>query len=96
MAVAFRLRQEGAHNRPVFRIVAVDHRKKRDGGFLDLLGTYEPQKEKGGFSVNLEKVNAWIAKGAQPSVTVRSLIKKAQAAAKLAEFSGCCLCETRT
>lgn len=82
MAVAIRLRQEGAHNRPVFRIVAVDHRKKRDGGFLDLLGTYDPQKEKGGFSVNLEKVNAWIAKGAQPSDTVRSLIKKAQAAAK--------------
>lgn len=82
MAVAIRLRQVGAHNRPVFRIVAVEHRKKRDGGFLDLLGTYDPQQEKGGFSVDLEKVNSWIAKGAQPSDTVRSLIKKAQAAAK--------------
>lgn len=80
MAVAIRLRQEGAHNRPVFRIVAVDQRKKRDGGFLDLLGTYDPQKEKGGFQVDIEKVNAWIAKGAQPSDTVRSLIKKSQAA----------------
>ena len=82
MAVAIRLRQEGAQNRPVFRIVAVEHRKKRDGGFLDLLGPYDPQKEKNGFTVNLDKVNAWIAKGAQPSDTVRSLIKKAQAAAK--------------
>ena len=80
MAVAIRLRQEGAHNRPVFRIVAVDQRKKRDGGFLDLLGTYDPQTEKGGFQVDIEKVNAWIAKGAQPSDTVRSLIKKSQAA----------------
>ena len=82
MAVAIRLRQEGAHNRPVFRIVAVDQRKKRDGGFLDLLGTYDPQKEKDGFRIDLEKANAWIAKGAQPSDTVRSLMKKAQAAAK--------------
>lgn len=78
MAVAIRLRQEGAHNRPVFRVVAVDHRKKRDGGFLELLGSYDPQKEKGGFAVDIDKVNAWIAKGAQPSDTVRSLIKKAQ------------------
>lgn len=82
MAVAIRLRQEGAHNRPVFRIVAVDHRKKRDGGFLDILGSYDPRNEKDGFRVDLEKVNAWIAKGAQPSDTVRSLIKKAQAASK--------------
>ena len=82
MAVAIRLRQVGAHNRPVFRIVAVEHRKKRDGGFLELLGTYDPQKEKDGFRVDLEKVGAWIAKGAQPSDTVRSLIKKAQAATK--------------
>ena len=82
MAVAIRLRQVGTHNCPVFRIVAVDHRKKRDGGFLELLGTYDPQKEKDGFRVDLTKVSAWIAKGAQPSDTVRSLIKKAQAVAK--------------
>ncbi len=82
MAVAIRLRQIGAHNNPVFRVVAVDQRKKRDGGFLDLLGTYDPQKEKDGFRIDLEKVSSWIAKGAQPSDTVRSLIKKAQKAAK--------------
>jgi len=82
MAVAIRLRQVGTHNCPVFRIVAVDQRKKRDGGFLDLLGTYDPQKEKDGFRIDLEKVSSWIAKGAQPSDTVRSLVKKAQAAAK--------------
>ena len=82
MAVAIRLRQVGTHNTPVFRIVAVDQRKKRDGGFLELLGTYDPQKEKDNFRVDLEKVNSWIAKGAQPSDTVRSLMKKAQAAVK--------------
>lgn len=82
MAVAIRLRQEGAHNRPVFRIVAVEHRKKRDGGFLDILGSYDPQKEKNGFQIDLDKVNAWVAKGAQLSDTVRSMVKKAQAAAK--------------
>ena len=82
MAVAIRLRQEGAHNRPVFRIVAVEHRKKRDGGFLDILGSYDPKKEKNGFQIDLDKVNAWVAKGAQLSDTVRSMVKKAQAAAK--------------
>jgi len=82
MAVALRLRQEGAHNRPVFRIVAVEHRKKRDGGFLEILGYYDPQKEKNGCNIDLAKVDAWIAKGAQASDTVRSLVKKARAAAK--------------
>lgn len=82
MAVALRLRQEGTHNRPFFRIVAVEHTKKRDGGFLDILGTYDPEGTKDQFRIDLEKVNSWIAKGARPSGTVRSLIKKAQATAK--------------
>ncbi len=79
--VALRLRQEGTHNRPFFRIVAVEHKKKRDGGFLDILGTYDPFKDKANINVDLDKANAWIAKGAQPSETVRSLMKKAKAAA---------------
>jgi len=81
MAVAIRLRQEGSKGRPVYRIVAADQRFKRDGRFLDILGTYDPAKEKGNAIVDLEKVSAWIAKGAQPSETVKSLIKKAQIAA---------------
>ena len=82
MAVVLRLRQEGAKGHHVFRIVAADKRFPRDGRFLDILGTYDPAKEKGNANVNLDKVNDWISKGAQPSPTVRSLIKKAQAAAK--------------
>ena len=82
MAVVIRLRQEGAKGRPVFRIVAADQRFPRDGRFLDILGTYDPAKEKGNATMNLDKVNEWISKGAQPSPTVKSLIKKVQAAAK--------------
>jgi small subunit ribosomal protein S16 len=82
MAVALRLRQEGSKGRPVYRIVAADKRYQRDGRFLEILGTYDPSKEKANAVVDLDKVNAWIAKGAQPTDTVKSLIKKAQKAAK--------------
>ncbi|HYF37110.1 MAG TPA: 30S ribosomal protein S16 [Prosthecobacter sp.] len=82
MAVAIRLRQEGSKGRPVYRIVAADKRFPRDGRFLEILGTYDPAMEKGNAKVDLEKLNAWIAKGAQPTDTVKSLIKKAQKAAK--------------
>ncbi|MDZ4289986.1 MAG: 30S ribosomal protein S16, partial [Prosthecobacter sp.] len=61
MAVAIRLRQEGSKGRPVYRIVAADKRFKREGRFLEILGTYDPAKEKDNAVVNLEKVAAWIA-----------------------------------
>lgn len=82
MAVAIRLRQEGSKGRPFYRIVAADQRSKRDGRFIEILGTYDPGLEKNNAVVNLEKVNSWIAKGAQPTKTVLSLIKKAEVAAK--------------
>lgn len=82
MAVVIRLRQEGAKGHHVYRIVAADKRFPRDGRFLDILGTYDPAQSKNNANVNLDKVNEWISKGAQPTDTVRSLIKKAQAAAK--------------
>ena len=85
MAVVIRLRQEGAKGRPVYRIVAADQRFKRDGRFLDILGTYDPAKEKGNATVNLEKVAELISKGAKPTDTVKSLIKKVQAAATAAK-----------
>jgi len=81
MAVVIRLRQEGSKGRPIYRIVAADKRFKRDGRFLEILGTYDPSKEKDNARVDLDKVGAWIAKGAQPTNTVRSLMKKAQASA---------------
>ncbi|MFV1995395.1 MAG: 30S ribosomal protein S16 [Verrucomicrobiales bacterium] len=77
MAVAIRLRREGNRNRPFYRIVVADSRKPRDGRFIETIGTYDPQQEGENYKVDLEKANDWIAKGAKPSDTVRSILKKA-------------------
>ncbi|MBN8421643.1 MAG: 30S ribosomal protein S16 [Verrucomicrobia bacterium] len=77
MAVVLRLRQEGQKGRPVFRIVAADQRFPKEGRFLEILGTYDPQKGVKGAIVKLDRVNAWISQGAKPSDTVKSLIKHA-------------------
>lgn len=82
MAVVIRLRREGTKDRPFYRIVAADQRYRRDGRFLEVLGTYDPGAKKDGVNVAVDKVDAWIAKGAQPSETVASLVKKARAVAK--------------
>lgn len=80
--VAIRLRREGTKNRPFYRIVAIDHRKARDAAYLENLGTYDPllKNDKEKAKVNLAGVDAWIAKGAQPSERVAYLIKKAREA----------------
>lgn len=86
--VVLRLRREGTKNRPFYRIVAADSRCRRDGRFLEILGTYDPLTDKNGEKLNLDAANAWIQKGAQPSETVRSIIKRAsKAAAKAAVAS---------
>ncbi|MFN0077107.1 MAG: 30S ribosomal protein S16 [Prosthecobacter sp.] len=77
MAVVIRLRQEGAKGRPVFRIVAADQRFPKEGRFLEILGTYDPQKGIKSATLKLDRVNAWIAQGAKPSDTVASIIKHA-------------------
>lgn len=77
MAVVIRLRQEGAKGRPVFRVVAADKRFPKEGRFLEILGTYDPQKGIKGATLKLDRVNAWIALGAKPSDTVASIIKNA-------------------
>ncbi len=79
--VVLRLRREGTKNRPFYRIVAADQRFPRDGRFLEILGTYDPLLKENNFKVNLEKAKSWISKGAQPSETVRSILKKAEKAA---------------
>jgi small subunit ribosomal protein S16 len=76
--VVIRLRREGTKNRPYYRVVAADQRFRTTGRFLELLGTYDPVKEGDNFDLKLEQIDAWIAKGAQPSETVASLIKKAR------------------
>lgn len=82
MAVRIRLKRVGAKNTPVFRIVVADSRSPRDGKFIEELGTYHPLKAGDkNFTINVERAKEWVGKGAQASDTVRSLIKKAAAAA---------------
>jgi small subunit ribosomal protein S16 len=88
MAVAIRLRREGALNRPYFKVVVADKRSPRDGKFIEIVGTYDPKKAGLNSTLKLDRIEHWISKGAQPSDTVRSLIKKnknPEAAAKKAE-----------
>lgn len=74
MAVKLRLQRFGNHKRPFYRIVAADSKAPRDGKFLEILGTYEPIA--GTVSVDGDKVTRWLANGAQPTDTVRSLFRK--------------------
>jgi small subunit ribosomal protein S16 len=76
MAVSIRLRREGALNRPYYKVVVADSRSPRDGKFIEILGTYDPKKTGHNSTLKLDRIDHWISKGAQPSDTVRSLIKK--------------------
>ena len=75
-------------NRPYFKVVVTDKRSPRDGKFIEIVGTYDPKKPGLNSTLKLDRIEHWISKGAQPSDTVRSLIKKTknpEAAAKKAE-----------
>jgi small subunit ribosomal protein S16 len=76
MSVSIRLRREGAKNRPYYKVVVADSRSPRDGKFIEVIGTYDPKKTGHNSSLKLDRAEYWISKGAQPSDTVRSLIKK--------------------
>ncbi|MBO0694538.1 MAG: 30S ribosomal protein S16 [Verrucomicrobia bacterium] len=76
MAVSIRLRREGAKNSPYYKVVVADRRSPRDGKFIETIGTYDPKKPDNNSTLNIDRVEYWISKGAQPSDTVRSLIKK--------------------
>ena len=78
MAVRIRLRRVGTTNTPCYRIVVADGRSPRDGRFIENIGTYDPRKAATNFKVNLERAKYWVDKGAQPSDTVRSILKKAE------------------
>jgi len=78
------MKRVGAKNAPVFRIVVADGRSPRDGKFIEQLGTYQPLKKGDNFTMDLERVKYWVSKGAQPSDTVASFIKKATRAAAAA------------
>lgn len=75
--VKIRLMRIGTNRRPFYRIVAVDERKKRTGGYLELLGTYNPLTEPKEINIDQAKVEAWLKKGAQPSNGFLRIIGKA-------------------
>ncbi len=75
--VKIRLTRRGAKKRPYYRIVAIDERKQRDGRPLEFLGTYDPKPNPERVDIQVEQLEAWIAKGAQMSPTVRTLMKRA-------------------
>ena len=76
MAVKIRLRRMGAKKAPFYRVVVADSRYPRDGRFIEELGYYDPTKETTVFNVDEDKVKQWIANGAQPTETVKVLLKK--------------------
>ena len=84
MPVRIRMKRIGAKNAPVFRIVVADGRSPRDGKFIEEIGTYHPRNKGENVKFDLERVKYWISKGAQPSDTVASFIKKASKAATAA------------
>ena len=75
------MKRVGTKNMPAFRIVVADSRSPRDGKFIEEIGTYNPLKKGDNFSIKLERAQYWISKGAQPSDTVASFIRKATKAA---------------
>src|ERR1041385_7827092 len=87
MSVSIRLRREGAKNRPYYKVVVADSRSPRDGKFIEAIGTYDPKKSGHNSSLNVERAEYWISKGAQPSDTVRSLIKKNKKQARSVDIS---------
>ncbi|MCB1234851.1 MAG: 30S ribosomal protein S16 [Verrucomicrobiae bacterium] len=82
--VKIRLRREGTKDRPYYRMVVADSRARKDGRFIEQVGSYDPLANGENYKMDLEKVESWLAKGAQPSDTVRSLIKKARQKASAA------------
>ena len=74
--VKIRLRRMGAKKAPYYRVVVADSHSPRDGRFIEELGTYNPMAEGEKIKVDLERVKYWISNGAQPTDTVRGLIKK--------------------
>ncbi len=76
--VKIRMRRTGCRNHAAYRIVAADERSPRDGKFLEILGWYDTQLKENNFKIDIERVDYWLSKGAKPSETVASLIRRAK------------------
>ncbi len=76
MAVRIRLTRHGRKKKPFYRIIVADAESPRDGKFLDIVGTYDPMQDPAVLTLENDKLNLWLGKGARPTTTVSSLIKK--------------------
>jgi small subunit ribosomal protein S16 len=75
--VKIRLTRLGAHKRPFYRVIVADSRARRDGPFIEILGTYDPLKEPSEIKIDLEKAKHWLQNGAQPTDKVKKLMQRA-------------------
>ncbi len=75
--VRIRLRRIGRKKAPVYRIVVADSQSPRDGKFIEIIGQYAPRQSEGGLNIEEDRANYWMSVGAQPSDTVRSLLRRA-------------------
>jgi small subunit ribosomal protein S16 len=73
--VKLRLTRKGAKKRPFYRVIAADSRVRRDGPFLEILGTYNPLTEPSEVQININRAKYWLGHGAQPTPTVKKLLK---------------------
>ena len=76
MAVKIRLTRMGTKKKPFYRIVVADSEAPRDGRFIEIVGNYDPLKDPAEINLKEERIEDWLSKGAKPSVTVASLLKK--------------------
>lgn len=77
MAVRIRLRREGRKKAPAYRIVVTESTMPRDGRFIEIIGTYQPRLRENAVSLKADRANHWLDVGAQPSDTVRSILRRA-------------------
>ena len=86
--VKIRLTRVGAKKRPFYRMIAIDQRRKRDGRALEFLGTYDPNPTPAKIDLKLDRVDAWVARGAMLSPTARSLVKQCRRSAEAGAGGG--------
>lgn len=75
--VKIRLTRLGAHKRPFYRVIVADSRERRNGPFIEILGTYDPLKDPSEIKLDLEKAKLWLQRGAQPTDIVKKLMQRA-------------------
>ena len=73
--VKIRLTRKGARKKPFYRVIVSDSRKRRDGPFIEIVGTYDPLKNPSEVKIDTERASYWMSKGAQPTSTVKKLLK---------------------